>query len=111
MKGQSKGGLFLGILIFVACLSLLVYAKVAYPAPIYEYIYPGDPRYTGEVIDAYEDRVSGWEVQRILVDDHGNPGWVMTLYGDAGVFVVIGALIFMAVLGPRTREPEFDSYI
>lgn len=91
------------IILFVACLALTIQARTAYPRPVYELIYPDDPRYTGEVIE-YLDRASGWEVQRVLVYDPSNPLWVKVFQGDAIFFLFISLYVLGTVSYPRKAK-------
>jgi hypothetical protein len=95
------------ILLFVACIALTIHARVAYPQPIYEYIYPGDPRYTGEVVEWF-DRASGWEVQQVLVYDPENPAWVDILQSGISFLILVGLFIFVALSGPKIRQSRFQ---
>lgn len=83
------------VILFAVCLILTIGARTAYPKPIYEPIYHGDPRYTGQVIE-YIDRASGWEVQWVLVYDPDNPGWVEFFQGDTGILIPL--VLFLIIL-------------
>jgi len=93
----------IAIVLFVTCLVLTVQARTVYPKPLYEPVYPGDPRYTDEVVE-YLDRASGWEVQRLLVYDPPNPLWVKVFQGDAIFFLFIGLFVLGAVSYPRKAK-------
>lgn len=97
----------IAILLFIACIVLTIHARVAYPQPIYEQIYPSDPRYTGEVIEWF-DRASGREVQSVLVYDPENPTWVEVLQSGMGFFILVGLFIFVALSDPKIRQSRFQ---
>jgi len=101
----KKAVFSIAIILFVICLVLTIQARISYPKPVYEPVYPGDPRYTGEVIE-YLDRLGGWEVQWVLVYDPGNPAWVEFFQGDAPFFLFIGLLIFAAWSYPKKSYPK-----
>lgn len=93
----------IAIILLVTCFVLTIQARTAYVKPLYEPVYPGDPRYTGEVVE-YLDRAGGWEVQWVLVYDPANPLWVKILQGDASLFLFTGLYVLAAVSYPRKAD-------
>lgn len=100
---MGKKLFILTLILFVTAIILTIHAEVAYPKPIYEEIYPSDPRYTGEVVEWF-DRASGWNVQRILVYDPDNPGWVEVFQSGMSFFILFGLFILVALAGPREKN-------
>ena len=90
------------IVIFILCIILTIEARTAYPKPIYEPIYPDDPRYTGEVVEWF-DRASGWEVQWVLVYDPDNPTWVDVFQTGTSFFIFVGLFVTFALSYPPRK--------
>jgi len=99
---MKKSGFIIALILFIVATILCIQARTAYPKPIYEPIYPDDPRYTGEVVE-YFDRASGWEVQWVLVYEPDNPGWVEVFQSDTSFFILVGLFILVALASPRKR--------